>query len=512
MMDFNQQADIPSSEPRSNVDRLKASLLNHLESVLVHLLPAGKVRSGKFYVGDVQGNPGDSMVVELSGSKAGMWCDHATGQGGDIIGLWAEVHHLDTRRDFPKILDDIGSWLGDVPPAVPPKPNRNGPPVDELGPPTGQWDYHDWDGSLLCRMYRYDPPSGKQFRPWDVRARRHQAPEPRPLYNLPAVMASEHVILVEGEKCADALKSVGIVATTAMHGANAPVEKTDWSPLTGKHLLIWPDKDLPGWEHAVNVARAALQAGAVHVAILIPPGDKPHKWDAADAVADGMNVHNFLATAERQEMGRTAWNGTNQQNTVMSCFSCQDEPFVDDSPQDVWPDPTPISQGYEEPRPYPLDALPSVLRDAAYEVARFVKVPVASPAVIGLSVAALSIGKRAKIQERSGLYHHPALFHALIAASGERKSPPFKIMTRSLEQWIEGELDAYQQRVAEVSSNNQVLDTMLLALKKQASRPNLSEQEQQAFIRQMAQEECKRIIAPPHPRMFTSDATEERLF
>ncbi len=305
MMDFNHQATAPSSGSRSNVDRLKDRLLGCLESVLVYLLPAGKVRSGRFYVGDVQGNPGDSMVVELSGQKAGMWCDHATGQGGDIIGLWAEVHHWDTRSDFPKILDEIGSWLGDATSVVRSKANRNGPPLDELGPPTGRWDYHDRDGSLLCRMYRYDPPGGKQFRPWDVKARRHQAPNPRPLYNLPAVMRSDYVVLVEGEKCADALKSAGIVATTAMHGANAPVDKTDWSPLDGKRLLIWPDKDMPGWEHAVNVAHAAFQAGAVHVAILMPPGDKPTKWDAADAIVEGMNVHEFLEKAERKEMQHT---------------------------------------------------------------------------------------------------------------------------------------------------------------------------------------------------------------
>ena len=42
-------------------------------------------------------------------------------------------------------------------------------------------------------------------------------PEPRPLYNLPAIAAAEAVVLVEGEKCADALMQLGIAATTAMH-------------------------------------------------------------------------------------------------------------------------------------------------------------------------------------------------------------------------------------------------------------------------------------------------------
>ena len=298
-----------SPDARHNVDRLKECMQGRMESLLSYLLPAGKVRSGKFYVGDVQGNPGDSMVVELSGPKAGMWFDHATGQGSDIIELWAAVRHLDTRRDFPKILDEIGTWLGEAPPATTrSKPARKSPPMDELGPHTGKWDYFDKNGQLICCVYRYDPPDSKKtYRPYDVKTGKKQDPEGLwPLYHQPEMADNKDIVFVEGEKCADALLPVGIVATTSMHGATAPINKTDWSPLTGKQLLIWPDKDKVGWDYAVNVAHAALQAGAVYVAILIPPIDKPEKWDVADAIAEGMNIHDFLAKAERQEMQHTA--------------------------------------------------------------------------------------------------------------------------------------------------------------------------------------------------------------
>ncbi|MBF0461284.1 MAG: AAA family ATPase [Magnetococcales bacterium] len=308
MMDFNQSGPQTnaglSSEARHNVERLKECMQGRMESVLSYLLPAGKVRSGKFYVGDVQGNPGDSMEVELTGPKAGMWFDHATGQGSDIIELWAVVRHLDTRRDFPKILDEIANWLGEAPQAMRPKPNRKSPPTDDLGPYTGKWDYFNKDGQLICCMYRYDLPNGKKtYRPYDVKTGKKQDPEGFwPLYHQPKMAGIRDIVFVEGEKCADALLSVGIVAATSMHGAKAPVKKTDWSPLVGKNLLIWPDKDKVGWDYAVNVAHAALQAGALSVAILVPPGDKPKKWDAADAVAEGMNIHEFMANAERQVM------------------------------------------------------------------------------------------------------------------------------------------------------------------------------------------------------------------
>src|SRR5690606_11449953 len=118
-------------------------------------------------------------------------------------------------------------------------------------------------------------------------------------YNQPGIVAAEQVILVEGEKCAQALIEAGITATTAMHGANAPVDKTDWSPLSGKAVLIWPDRDKPGFGYAEAASQAVLMAGATSCAILLPPDAKPEGWDAADALAEGFDVTGFIATGPR---------------------------------------------------------------------------------------------------------------------------------------------------------------------------------------------------------------------
>jgi hypothetical protein len=173
-------------------------------------------------------------------------------------------------------------------------------PVDELGPYSAKWDYCTARGELIACVYRYDPPHGKEYRPWDARARLWRAPTPRPLYNQPGLATSDVVVLVEGEKCAHALIKAGVCATTAMNGARAPIDKTDWSPLRGKDVLIWPDRDAPGWDYAEGAARAAIAAGAASVAILIPPSDKPDGWDAADALIEGLDVQTFLASAERR--------------------------------------------------------------------------------------------------------------------------------------------------------------------------------------------------------------------
>jgi putative DNA primase/helicase len=190
-------------------------------------------------------------------------------------------------------------WLGSEPPASPRPRKPKGPALDTLGPATGKWDYWSAEGQLLACVYRYDPPTGKEFRPRDVVRGRDGAPPVRPLYNLPGILHSHFVVVVEGEKCAQALIDLGLCATTLMGGANTPVDKCDLSPLAGKTVLIWPDRDEPGARYAERVAQAVLAAGALSCALLQPPEDKPKKWDAADAVAEGFDVRDFVTHGPR---------------------------------------------------------------------------------------------------------------------------------------------------------------------------------------------------------------------
>jgi hypothetical protein len=298
--DFNDAGEQRSFDA-SDTGALRAGLLDRLETMLQEFFPQGRFRGGKFYVGDVDGAAGKSLVVELDGAKRGLWTDFATGDGGDVIDLWASAHHLSAKMDFPLLAQGIRQWLGmaSAPVSVPRRDART-TAVDELGPYTGKWDYLTADGELIACVYRFDPPTGKEYRPWDVRARMWRAPDPRPLFNLPAIAVSRKVVLVEGEKAAQALNTIGITATTAMNGAKAPVDKTDWSPLAGRHVVIWPDRDAPGWDYAESAARACVAAGCTSVAILVPPVDKPDKWDAADAVHEGFDCRDFIEQGERR--------------------------------------------------------------------------------------------------------------------------------------------------------------------------------------------------------------------
>lgn len=304
MIDFNDLPQPPVPENReAERDEIRAELIARLEAVLITLFPAGKKRRGKFLIGDVLGSPGDSLEVVLEGDKAGLWTDRATGDGGDIFDLIACHLALSIHTDFNRVLDAAADLLGRARSAPVPRSKKQSAPVDELGPATAKWDYLDANSKLLAVVYRYDPPGGKkQFRPWDAKRHKMAPPDPRPLYNQPGMVSAAQVVLVEGEKCAQALIDAGVNATTAMHGANAPVDKTDWSPLSGKTVLIWPDRDKPGWEYATQAAQAVLAAGAKSCHILYPPEGAPEGWDAADAVAEGFDVATFLTHGPRLQM------------------------------------------------------------------------------------------------------------------------------------------------------------------------------------------------------------------
>ena len=304
--DFNDAADGPTGTV-DNVEGLRQALTDRLESVLLFLFPEGRIRGGKFYVGDIDGSPGKSLVVEMTGPRRGLWFDFAADMGGDVFDAWALSRNLSVKTDFPRILSEVRQWCGMAPPKIKSAIRHLRPqPVDELGPYTATWDYQTTDGTLIARVYRYDPePGHKEFRPWDVRARMWRAPDPRPLYNQPAMVTAIQIVLVEGEKCAQALINNGIVATTAMNGAKAPVDKTDWTPLRGKDVLIWPDRDAPGWDYA-EVAAKACAAVCRSVSIVIPPESKPQKWDAADAVEEGFDCQAFLQKGERISVKKSA--------------------------------------------------------------------------------------------------------------------------------------------------------------------------------------------------------------
>jgi putative DNA primase/helicase len=173
------------------------------------------------------------------------------------------------------------------------------------------WNYNDAQGALLFAVARWDNEDGtKKILPlswlrsgdgpegWALK----NHPAPRPLYNLGLLKASPTapVVIVEGEKCAEAARALfpKSVITTSSGGSNA-ASKTDWSPLQGRtRVLIWGDADAAGGKYTHDVIRilSELDIGEILVvdahklASLTSTGatrDPVLGWDVADALMEG---------------------------------------------------------------------------------------------------------------------------------------------------------------------------------------------------------------------------------
>lgn len=191
-----------------------------------------------------------------------------------------------------------------------------------LGKPTAAWDYPDSAGGFLMAVLRFDRQGqGKSFRPltWQADPRHggkatwqfKDPPGLLPLFGLDrmAQRPTDPVLLCEGEKAAEAAAHLlpDHVITTTAHGS-AAAAKTDYSPLKGRSLRLWPDHDAPGAAYVQEVARLARAAGAARVEVLdlgslaMDPTTGtvrtlPPKWDAADALTEGWTTATLTQAA-----------------------------------------------------------------------------------------------------------------------------------------------------------------------------------------------------------------------
>jgi putative DNA primase/helicase len=196
-----------------------------------------------------------------------------------------------------------GENVAPVPADAPEKPATH----PRLGRPSAQWVYCDGTAGTIFEVWRFDPlGERKQFVPlslWrdasGLRWRWKGVPKPRPLYGLDRLGArpDASVVICEGEKAADAAAQVfpNSVCVTSPGGSQS-ANAVDWSPLSGRRTLLWPDADEPGAKYASEVAPILAALGcdvsvvdAMALAGVAPGGatrDVIAGWDAADAAGE----------------------------------------------------------------------------------------------------------------------------------------------------------------------------------------------------------------------------------
>lgn len=289
------------------------------------------------------------------------------------------------------------------------------------GLPEAVWCYRDAVGAVLGYVYRFKTSDGgKETLPLSWARCEDTGVEewhwisftkPRPLYGLDRLAARPDatVLLVEGEKCADAaqLQFPDLVVVSWPGGCNAE-GKVDWTPLAGRKVITWADCDAKRvpltkeeTETIIDDGRLAqMPAGRERVALFkelkeqrkqelveaqalkpilpeaqqpgtkamrsihghlhalnarlwsvaIPaPGEKPNGWDVADAIEEGL-VGEALSAWVREQSRTVPPPGAI--DATESPPESASTPFGAGASQGLPPEPPPDDEDYGEFGPH----------------------------------------------------------------------------------------------------------------------------------------------------------------
>jgi hypothetical protein len=163
--------------------------------------------------------------------------------------------------------------------------------------PVATYTYSVTDGIPVARKLRFQP--GRNGTKKDFTWQRFEdggwvdglAGQKTPLYRNCAILNEQTVVYVEGEKAADAGALLGLATTTA-GGVNC-FRPDHAEALSAKHVVILPDNDPAGREHAQRVA--AMLAGKATSVRIVELSGLPDKGDLYDYIERGGTLEGLLA-------------------------------------------------------------------------------------------------------------------------------------------------------------------------------------------------------------------------
>jgi hypothetical protein len=298
-------AEINLNDGRTRKGRMVRTLSAHASTVLPDLFPGGEFKGDEYWV--VSPLRDDEKAGSFSiNSNTLFWNDFAD-SGGTIFDLVHKTHYPDDATDdnackfLMAMVERFKNAPIDPPPVVRRKRVIEAIPIEAdacevlLTPDgeevTGQWAYHDADGSEVFKVLRYVGEGGeKGILPVRVgvdglvHKGLPQFTRGLPVYNLHRLEKGCKVVWGEGEKVADHLQTLypECVATTTQGGSSAPF-KSDLSAMsTVSHVTLFPDADKTGAEYMTKVGVLLLAMG-VTVEILDHTG---LNWIGGVDVAD----------------------------------------------------------------------------------------------------------------------------------------------------------------------------------------------------------------------------------
>lgn len=296
----------------ADITQVKRMLADRAQSVAEMLLPGGRKEGSEWRAGSVSGEKGQSLGVHLSGAKAGIWQDFATGEGGDLLDLWVACK----GGTLAEALDAARAWLGVTRPTAyrEPKKSYTRPPKPQCVPAADKvLDYLREVRNIPAEVVRafkigsrgdeiifpFLLPSGELALAKSRKAEDGASPRPTAancepvLFGWQAVPSdAREVVITEGEIDAMSWFAYGYPALSVPFGGGKG-GKQNWIENEFERLerferiFISTDMDQPGEEAAEEIASRLGRHRCYRVTL-------PHK-DANDCLVAGVSQEDMDA-------------------------------------------------------------------------------------------------------------------------------------------------------------------------------------------------------------------------
>lgn len=238
----------------------------------------------------------------------------------------------------------------------------------------------------------------------------------------------------------------------------------------------------------------------------------PHAVEAARAVGGKLAIPDF---GPQRDPADTDFNdlfvrcGAEAVRTAVASASApsaqQPEPDAD-----AWGEPLPLTAKME-PEPYPVDALPTAIREAVEEVQGFVKAPVPVVATSALTAVSLAVQAHFDVKRLEKLHGPVGIYALILGDSGERKSTTDGFFTRAIRDFEAAQAEAAKPALADYKAATEAWEAKRGGIKekiRELAKGAKPTGEMESALRDLERDKPQR---PRVPSMIYTDITQEEL-
>ncbi len=176
-----------------------------------------------------------------------------------------------------------------------------------------------------------------------------------------------------------------------------------------------------------------------------------------------------------------------------------------------WQEPVPLLHKHEKASPYPIQCLPSIIRNAVRAYHQFGKQPISLIACSALASVSLACQSLANVARDRLLISPVSLYFLLVAMSGERKSSIDHVFSHAIREWEEKTRAKLEPEVRVARTLHQAWYAEKEGILNQIRRSSLNGEDPRVLKDLFVEVIKNEPIVPLLPELFFEDTTQEAL-